>query len=70
MQVAVGFGIAAVAGAILYCANVDWFAKMPDTPYSHLAKATLHPLNDRQSFPAKNLWTTSGAVVMVVRRPG
>ena len=70
MQVAVGVGIAAVASAVVYCANVDWFAGMPDTPYNHLAQATLFPLNGREGFPAKNLWSTSGAVIMVVRRPG
>ena len=62
-------GAVAVAGIIL--ANWDWYRNSPRPDLAYLSSIKLKALNGtNKDVMASELWRDSGAVIMVVRRPG
>ena len=62
-------GIAAIAGFI--ACNWNWFTKSPRPDLAYLSAIKLKALDGSgKEIMASELWRKSGAVIMVVRRPG
>lgn len=61
---------AAAAGIAMV--NIDWFRKeIPQATLAYLSNIELRTLDgSEKSFLAADLWRKSGAVIVVVRRPG
>lgn len=65
-----GAGGVAVAAGILY-ANMDWWKSVPKADMDYLNSIKLKKLDGSDNeIDALQLWRKTGAVVMVVRRPG
>lgn len=62
-------GVAAIAGIL--AANWDWYGNSPRPDLHYLSAIKLKSLDDSgKHLIASELWRKSGAVIMVVRRPG
>ena len=62
-------GIAAVGGIL--AANWDWFKNIPRPDLAYLSAIKLKVLDGSgKEIMASDLWRNSGAVIMVIRRPG
>lgn len=62
-------GVAAVAGIIV--ANWDWYKNSPRPDLAYLSAIKLKALDETgKEVLASDLWMKTGAVIMVVRRPG
>jgi len=62
-------GIAAVAG--IFAANWDWYKNSARPDLAYLSAIRLKALDGSgREVLASELWEKSGAVIMVVRRPG
>lgn len=62
-------GIAAVAG--IFAANWDWYKNSARPDLTYLSAIRLKALDGSgREVLASELWEKSGAVIMVVRRPG
>ena len=62
-------GVAAIAG--IFVANWDWFKNSPRPDLAYLRDIKLKALDGSgKELMASELWRESGAVILVVRRPG
>ena len=62
-------GIAAVAG--IFAANWDWYKNSARPDLAYLSAIRLKAVDGSgREVLASELWEKSGAVIMVVRRPG
>ena len=62
-------GIAAIGGILV--ANWDWFKNIPRPDLAYLCAIKLKALDGSgKEIMASDLWRNSGAVIMVIRRPG
>lgn len=60
-----------VAIATIFAANWDWFKNSPRPDLAYLRDIKLKVLDGSgKELMASELWRESGAVIMVVRRPG
>lgn len=63
-------GFAAIAAG-MFAANWDWYRNSPRPDLAYLSAIKLKALDGSgKEIMASELWRKSGAVIMVVRRPG
>jgi len=66
-------GVAGLAVGLALFVNLPtaWWMPSEKAPLSYLSQATLQTLDEeKKKFPATDLWSGAGTVVMAVRRPG
>ena len=62
-------GLAAIAG--IFTANWDWYKNSARPDLAYLSSIKLKALDGSgKELMASELWRESGAIIMVVRRPG